>query len=47
MPRMMFRSAEWLAKRQLDKFDAMVSLFEQASYVDGRKMELPCGSVTL
>lgn len=47
MPRLMFRSAEWLAKQQLDKFDAMVSLYQQASYVDGRKMDLPCGSVTL
>lgn len=36
VPRSVFQSEEWMEKRSFSRFEAMMSLYEQASYTDGR-----------
>gem|GEM_PF-1364598 len=36
MPRSVFQSEEWMEKRSFSRFEAMMSLYEQAAYTDGR-----------
>mgnify|MGYP003167205203 CR=1 FL=1 len=38
IPRSLFASKEWTEKRVFSKFEAILSLLEQASYVDGRML---------
>ena len=36
VPRSVFQSEEWMEKRSFSRFEAMMSLYEQAAYTDGR-----------
>ena len=36
VPRSVFQSEEWMEKRSFSRFEAMISLYEQAAYTDGR-----------
>ena len=36
VPRSVFESEEWAEKRRFSRFEAMMSLYEQAAYTDGR-----------
>lgn len=36
VPRSVFQSEEWMEKRRFSRFEAMMSLYEQAAYTDGR-----------
>lgn len=47
VPRALFYAEEWQSKRRFSRFEAVVSLLEQASYVDGRQMQLTGGTVRL
>lgn len=47
VPRALFYAEEWQSKRRFSRFEAVVSLLEQASYVDGRQMQLTGETVRL
>lgn len=47
IPRALFQTDEWQSKRKYSRFEAVLSLFEQASYVDGRQVQMARGVVTL
>ncbi len=47
IPRALFQTEEWQLPREFSRFEAMLSLFEQASYVDGRQVQMARGVVTL
>ena len=40
VPRSVFESEEWAKKRRFSRFEAMMSLYEQAAYTDGRLMHV-------
>lgn len=45
--RSLFRSELWLKKRVFSRLEAMIWLLEQAAYVEGRRVRLARGTVTL
>lgn len=47
IPRALFQTEEWQRPREFSRFEAILSLFEQASYVDGRQVQMARGVVTL
>lgn len=47
IPRALFDSAEWKEHREFSRFEAILSLYEQASYTNGRYVNLKGYGVTL
>lgn len=47
MPRSVFQSEEWAEKRRFSRFEAMISLYEQAAYTDGRLVHVRGADILL
>lgn len=47
IPRLLFQSSEWKEKRVFSRFEAILSLYEQASYTNGRLIQSRGLSITL
>lgn len=47
VPRSVFQSEEWAEKRRFSRFEAMISLYEQAAYTDGRLVHVRGADILL